>query len=51
MSLDIDLKISLLNGVVGDPKIVAAMLHRQPTLLTTAEVTLQARRRRPCRSS
>jgi hypothetical protein len=43
MQLDIDTKITLLNGVVGDPQVVAKMLQRAPCILTISEVALQVR--------
>ena len=43
MELDIQTKISLLNGVTGDPEGVAVMLQRRPDLLSHSEVSLQVR--------
>eukprot|EP00892_Ulva_mutabilis_P000922 jgi/Ulvmu1/10830/UM007_0004.1 len=41
MDLDIEAKIHLLNGVMGDPEDVVSMLRRQPAILAFSEVTIQ----------
>lgn len=41
MDLDIEAKIHLLNGVMGEPEDVVSMLRRQPAILAVSEVTIQ----------